>query len=126
MQKRSIMLMIVLIILLEIIAPCPAQAPLQYVKPHTRLTAKQYAKQQLEFRGYPLKNWVCLKNLWTKESHWNHKANNKHSTAYGIGQLLNEKSKDYVVQINNGLRYIEHRYGNPCNAWKFWQKRYWY
>ena len=91
-----------------------------------QVMAKEYAKQQLSFRGYRSHNWTCLHSLWTKESNWNHKADNPKSSAFGIAQRLNEKSKDYVTQINNGLRYIEHRYGSPCGAWEFWTKMKWY
>jgi hypothetical protein len=126
MQKRLI-LITSLAVSLAIMTPSEAQAPLQkQLKLSTKAMAKEYAKQQLLFRGYGLPNWTCLHNLWTKESNWNHKADNPKSSAFGIAQKLNEKSKDYVTQINNGLRYIEHRYGNPCNAWKFWTKKKWY
>jgi hypothetical protein len=125
MQKRSV-LMMSLVISLAVVSPSAAQAPHPPKKSVTQLTAKQYAKQELLFRGYRLQDWVCLNSLWTKESNWNHKADNPNSSAFGIAQKLNEKSKDFVTQINNGLRYIEHRYGNPCNAWKFWTKKKWY
>ena len=87
------------------------------------LTPKEYAQQELENRGYPSKNWECLLNLWEKESHWNPKADNPTSTAFGIAQRLGEKSTDPITQINNGLKYIEYRYGSPCNAWLAWKAR---
>ena len=127
MKKRQVAPMMILAISLGVITPSQAQAPVQSLhKIKTEVLAKQYAQQQLVFRGYSTRDWVCLNYLWTKESHWNHKADNKHSTAYGIAQRLGEKSKSYVTQINNGLRYIEHRYGNACNAWIFWKKKKWY
>jgi hypothetical protein len=70
--------------------------------------------------------YKCLSILWGKESAWNHLSDNPHSSAFGIAQMLREKSKDPYQQIRNGLRYIEHRYSSPCNAWKFWQRNYWY
>jgi outer membrane protein TolC len=126
MKKNSLILTLILAISLGILTPSKAQAPLQEHKLSQVAMAKQYAKQQLHFRGYLRDNWTCLESLWTKESHWNHKADNKQSTAYGIAQRLGEKSTNYVTQIDNGLRYIEHRYGNPCNAWAFWKKKNWY
>jgi hypothetical protein len=54
--------------------------------------------------------------LWGKESAWNPKADNPNSTAFGIAQMLGEDSTNPYVQISNGLRYIEHRYSNPCAA----------
>lgn len=68
----------------------------------------------------------CLRALWGKESAWNPEADNPISTAYGIAQLLGETSEDGYEQIRNGLRYINHRYENPCHAWEFWQENKWY
>lgn len=68
----------------------------------------------------------CLNNIWTRESHWNHKADNPTSTAYGIPQMLGMKTKNAYRQINIGLRYIRVRYGTPCNAWEFWKRNHWY
>lgn len=126
-MHRRLILMMSLVISLIVMSPSEAQAPLQKqpILP-IQVMAKEYAKQQLSFRGYRSHNWTCLHNLWTKESNWNHKADNPKSSAFGIAQKLNEKSKDYVTQINNGLRYIEHRYGSPCDAWEFWLKMKWY
>lgn len=76
--------------------------------------------------GWGQKEFECIDNVYTKESHWNPKADNPKSTAYGIAQLLGEDSKDWTIQIANGFKYIEHRYGTPCEAWKFWQKEKWY
>lgn len=127
MKKRQVAPMMILAISLSVITPSQAHAPVPSLpKMKTETSARQYAQQQLVFRGYSTQDWVCLNQLWTKESHWNHKADNKHSTAYGIAQRLGEKSTSYVTQINNGLRYIEHRYGNACNAWTFWKKKNWY
>jgi len=88
---------------------------------------KQFAKMQ----SHAVYNWdnqqvKCLNQLWGKESAWNPLADNPHSTAFGIAQMLNEKSKSPIKQISNGLRYIEHRYDNPCNAWEHWKKRKYY
>ena len=76
--------------------------------------------------NYDEKQFSCLKRLWGKESSWNHLADNPHSTAFGIAQMLNETSKDPATQIRNGLKYISFRYTNACNAWEFWKRNYWY
>jgi len=80
----------------------------------------------------------CLVQLWNLESHWNHKSKNKQPVyqirdgkrvalhAYGIAQLLGEKSKDPVTQINHGLKYIKYRYGNSCQALSWHKRHYWY
>ena len=96
---------------------------------------KTYAKIQV------LKQWgspgefSCLSAMWERESHWNPKAHNPRSGAFGIAQFLPTtwgnyklpfKPKDPKVQIKAGLRYITKRYGTPCQAWKFWKKHYYY
>lgn len=87
---------------------------------------QQYAKILLDKEGFSTKEYKCLVTLWENESHWNYKADNPNSTAYGIAQVLGEKSKEPAVQIRNGIRYIIHRYETPCNAMAFWRKNYWY
>jgi hypothetical protein len=62
------------------------------------------------------KAYRCLVKLWTLESHWNPKAANPKSSAYGIPQLLKMKERNPYKQIDLGLKYITHRYVNPCLA----------
>jgi hypothetical protein len=89
------------------------------------LPPKQYAK----FAVGDSKQFACLEQLWTKESNWRPKAQNKikinGKQAGGIPQILG-LSPDLPahLQINRGLDYIEHRYGSPCEAWAFWLKQH--
>lgn len=76
--------------------------------------------------GWNKYQFACLASLWGKESAWNHLADNPDSTAFGIAQMLGETSKDPKVQIEKGLRYIEHRYETPCKAWEFWKRNNYY
>ena len=69
------------------------------------------------------KQYRCLVDLWTMESHWNPRANNPKSSAYGIPQLLNMKSTNPYVQIDKGLLYIAKRYGLPCKAKEYHSKK---
>ena len=62
------------------------------------------------------KQYRCLVDIWTIESHWNPKAKNPKSSAYGIPQLLHMKSTNAYVQIDKGLAYITKRYKVPCKA----------
>jgi hypothetical protein len=62
------------------------------------------------------RQYLCLEQLWYLESKWNPLADNKHSSAYGIPQLLKLKVKDPYKQIDLGLIYIAKRYGTPCKA----------
>lgn len=85
-------------------------------------------------KGWNMSEWKCLRQLWQHESHFNPKAKNMHSGAYGIAQFLPSTWGNYKVtktplaklQIKYGLHYIEKRYGSACDAWSFWQKNNWY
>ncbi len=85
--------------------------------------------------GFNIDQMPCLDKLWTKESHWNPKAENSSSGAYGIPQALpGDRMAAYgadwktnpIPQIKWGLDYIKNRYGTPCNAWDHSQATGWY
>lgn len=88
--------------------------------------AKKVARELMESEyDWDLREFGCLKLLWTKESNWNYKARNKSSGAHGIPQALPaDKMKSVgtdwrtnpVTQIRWGLRYIDNRYTTPCKA----------
>lgn len=74
---------------------------------------------------------LCLIRLYGKESAFNEKAvgNLKGSKqTYGIPQLKNELIKDLspLKQIDYGLKYVRHRYGDACTAWHHWTKKGWH
>ena len=69
---------------------------------------------------------ACFDYIVTAESHWNPRANNPHSTAYGIGQLLNERSSDPFTQVIHAVAYGHDRYGTLCNAMTFHKKHWWW
>jgi hypothetical protein len=108
-------------------------------------TVKYFDPQAIAFlttysQGWNRAEWKCLNNLWNSESHFNPKALNMSSHAFGIAQFLPSTWGNYKVtqtasaklQIKYGLRYITKRYGSTddphgaCNAWKFHQKTGWY
>lgn len=94
-----------------------------------RLYAKTYAKEKVNkmFGKKSKAEWQALAKLWGKESAWNWKAKNPHSSAYGIAQVLGTpKDSTIEYQINRGLKYIVHRYDTPQRAWAFWQRNGWY
>ena len=72
--------------------------------------------------GWQGKEWLCLHDLWTRESRWDHFAKNPRSSAFGIAQRLGEKDPRPRIQILKGLRYIAGRYDTPCRALAFHNK----
>lgn len=125
---------------LTLIYPAQAAAPTFHkvaVKKSISLAMtnpREYARLLLVRKGMGLQEYKCLINIGVMESHWNYKARNKSPVlqggkwlhAYGIGQLITETSHDPAKQIRNWLRYIGYRYGSPCQAWQWWQRKYWY
>jgi hypothetical protein len=101
----------------------PTKATMEQ-KHNNRLMAMKFARYGWKWNASERK---CIRLLFDKESKFDHLAKNQQgSSAYGIAQMLKEKSKDPAVQILNAYRYIEHRYGTPCKAWKHSQRRNWY
>ena len=96
--------------------PEPIKATMEQKKANKKL-AKKIAWAGYGWRG---KEWVCLDRIFYKEAKYDHLAKNQlGSSAFGIGQRLKETSKDPMVQILHTYKYIQHRYKNPCSAWRF-------
>jgi len=89
-------------------------------------TIKLYAKH-LVTEQWGVHEWNSFDTLIQKESSWNYKAQNPHSTAFGLGQFLNGtwddvgcvKTEDKNEQIRCTIKYIEQRYGTPSKALAF-------
>jgi hypothetical protein len=86
--------------------------------------ARQYSKAL----GYSQRERACLITLWTRESRFDHLAKNQQgSSAYGIAQLLRERSSRPELQVLHGLRYLSHRYsGSACRALQHSNRKGWY
>jgi hypothetical protein len=92
-------------------------------KRENKALAISYAKAL----GYSNENIDCLLTLWTRESRFDHLADNPRSTAFGIAQLLRERSGQPELQILHGIRYLNHRYGgSACRALSHSDRRGWY
>lgn len=130
MKRRTVIVSAVAGVLLVVSAP-PLLPPLLKGKPaieeRTQATmAEKKANKALAKRyawvGYGWKDmeWRCLDYIFTKESRYDHLAKNRQgSSAYGIGQLLKETSKEPAIQILHTYKYITKRYQTPCRAMKF-------
>lgn len=70
--------------------------------------------------GWRKMEWRCVDYIFMKESRYDHLAKNQQgSSAFGIGQRLNETSTDPTTQILHAYKYIVHRYETPCKAMKY-------
>jgi len=94
-----------------------------------KFTLKAYTKAYIK-ETYPKwgrNEWSALGKLWGKESAWNHLADNPHSSAFGVAQVLNtDPNTPAPLQVAKGLEYIVHRYDLPSIAWAHWRKHGWY
>ena len=93
-----------------------AVAPIQ-MNIKLQQSPKMYAKATLNKSEYK-----CALELYTKESNWRPNAKNGHH--YGIPQGKSEylKTANKYEQVDWGLAYIEHRYGTPCAALRFFRE----
>lgn len=76
-------------------------------------------------RGWTGDQWNALYSLWMKESKWNPNSRNFWTGACGIPQAYPcSKITDMSVsgQIRWGLDYIAGKYGNPVNAYSYFQR----
>ena len=84
---------------------------------------KQYAFYLLDWN---VEQYKCLSSLYGKESAWNPLArNNSH---YGIpqGRSTYLGTLNGYEQVQWGLDYIGHRYGEPCIAWQHFKDKGWH
>lgn len=93
-------------------------------KKHNKALAMRYAKAGW---GWDRHQRQCLHHLFMAESKFDHLAKNQQgSSAYGIAQMLKEKSRSPEIQLLKAYKYIVHRYDTPCRAWSHHQRRNWY
>jgi len=85
-------------------------------------SARSYARSMVSAKEYE-----ALEELIMLESSWNPNAQNKKSTAYGLGQFIDqtwdlvgiEKSADYRIQLIASHKYVMDRYGSWVKALEF-------
>jgi hypothetical protein len=84
---------------------------------------KTYALYLLDFN---VKEYKCLAALYGKESAWNPDAVN--GSHYGIpqGRSTYLSTLNGYEQVQWGLDYIGHRYGEPCIAWQHFKDKGWH
>jgi hypothetical protein len=92
-------------------------------------SARSYARSMVSVKEYE-----ALHELIMLESSWNSDAQNKRSTAYGLGQFVDktwdlvgiEKSADYRIQLIAAQKYVMMRYGSWVKALEHHKQYGWY
>jgi len=104
---------------------CVGEQPIAWTPQLIRVYAR--GLMAMDYPQWNHNDWYALDKLWTQESHWNHKSDNKKSTAYGVAQVLDTKvGTPAPQQVARGLSYIKHRYGRPTVAWQHELRHGWY
>ena len=87
------------------------------------ISYKQYAFYLLDWN---VEQYKCLSSLYGKESAWNPEAVNgsHHGIPQGRSQYLS--TLNGYDQVQWGLDYIGHRYGEPCIAWQHFKDKGWH
>ena len=143
MTKRRVVSGLILtgLLLVWIYDPLPPLMPKQVpvITARTKATMEEkrenrrIAREYSQALGYSKRERACLDTLWTSESRFDHLARPRdaqgkpRSSAYGIAQLLGERSGEPAIQILHGLRYLDHRFGgSACSALQHHRSRGWY
>lgn len=101
----------------------PCEPTIKYMKQR----AKTIGREKVLNLYNSEKEWKALFTLWNRESRWDYTADNPHSSAFGIPQMLNMSADTPMIrQIELGLKYIDHRYGTPTEALAFHNRNGWY
>lgn len=88
---------------------------------------RTFTKQRASRSGWSYREWKCLDKIVWRESRWRLHAKNKHSSAYGLFQILKMKpGTPLQKQVEAGISYINSRYGSACVALNFHNKHGWY
>jgi hypothetical protein len=91
--------------------------PVQYVD------YKTYSLYLLDFN---MKEFKCLDKLYTKESNWRPEAKNGSHNGIPQGRSEYLATLNGYEQVQWGLNYIGHRYGEPCIAWQHFIDKGWH
>lgn len=126
-MKKLLLLFVVIFMLFGVTRT--EHEPVKAEHKWTTKDSKAYAKDVM--LAWNDKQFNCLNKLWTRESNWRPEAYNKikvmGKNAGGIPQLLGMDPKVPATrQIERGFAYILYRYGSPCQALKFHDKKGWY
>jgi len=100
--------------------------------------AKWYAKSHIAAKyHWRTQQFGCLVSLWNRESHWGFHSTNSGGGTYGIpqtnkrtivafGTTFAKYMQTPELQVQVGSKYINYRYGSPCEALKHARRVGWY
>lgn len=140
-RERLGVLLLILGLLWVFIPERTTHLPLQIPEIRERTKATMEEKREnkalaisyLKALGYNVHQRECAVTLWTRESRFDHLARPRNSagkpvsSAFGIAQLLRERSGEPELQILHAIRYVEHRYrGSFCGAKRHSDRVGWY
>jgi hypothetical protein len=128
------------IVMIGFVLMLPADKPLKENKIVTGYVSSPIKhREPASARGYArsmvsAKEYKALEELIMLESSWNPNAQNKRSTAYGLGQFVDktwdlveiEKSADYRIQLIAAQKYVMMRYGSWVKALEHHKQYGWY
>lgn len=131
MYKKIAVLMVITLVLLLVDIGKPVNVKVESAPVRTWVVQDSKAYANDVVLSWAQNQYRCLEKLWTKESNWRPEAYNKvkvmGKNAGGIPQILGmDPNLAAPLQIDRGFAYIMHRYGTPCMAWKFHQRKGWY
>jgi len=96
---------------------------------NTTVEYQNFARKLVTIQEFP-----CLVELWRKESNWRPEAKSP-TNDYGIPQRnmpkhtkaeIKKFRSNPMAQIEWGVGYIRHRYGDACKALRHHQIKNWY
>jgi len=87
------------------------------------ISYKEYALYLLDFN---YEQFDCLDKLYTKESNWRPEATNGSHNGIPQGKSEYLATLNGYEQVQWGLDYIGHRYGEPCIAWQHFKDKGWH
>ena len=87
------------------------------------ISYKEYSLYLLDFN---YEQFNCLDKLYTKESNWRPEAKNGSHNGIPQGKSEYLATLNGYEQVQWGLNYIGHRYGEPCIALAHWQRYGWH
>lgn len=91
------------------------------------VSVREYVRHRASRAGWTYREWLALAEIVYRESRWNPTADNQHSSAWGLFQMLKMKPGTPLErQTTKAIEYIKSRYGSPIAALRHHDKYGWY